>query len=81
MVIMTTLELLIIKWRESVPFIEQWKAFQEIIQEGKVRYIGVSNEKSYGVMEFVNAAKLEGLPKIISIQNSYSLLVRYHLED
>jgi len=79
--IMTTLELLIIKWRESVPFIEQWKAFQEIIQEGKVWYIGVSNEKSYGVMEFVNAAKLEGLPKIISTQNSYSLLVRYHLED
>ena len=30
---------------------------------------------------FVNAAKLEGLPKIISVQNSYSLLVRYHLED
>lgn len=68
------------KWRESVPFIEQLKAFQEIIQEGKVRYIGVSNETSYGVMEFVNAAKLEGLPKIISIQNSYSLLVRCHFE-
>jgi len=31
-------------------------------------------------MEFVNAAKLEGLPKIISIQNSYSLLVRCHFE-
>lgn len=68
------------KWRESVPIIEQLKAFQDIIQEGKVRYIGVSNETSYGVMEFVNAAKLEGLPKIISIQNSYSLLVRCRFE-
>ncbi|GLJ53894.1 hypothetical protein SUGI_1151270 [Cryptomeria japonica] len=68
------------KWRESIPFIEQLKAFQELIQEGKVRYIGVSNETSYGVMEFVNAAKLEGLPKIISIQNNYSLLVRCHFE-
>lgn len=68
------------KWRESVPIFEQLKAFQDIIQEGKVRYIGVSNETSYGVMEFVNAAKLEGLPKIISIQNSYSLLVRCHFE-
>jgi aryl-alcohol dehydrogenase-like predicted oxidoreductase len=37
------------KRRESVPFIEQLKAFQEIIQEAKVRYIGVSNETSYEV--------------------------------
>lgn len=46
----------------------------------QVRYIGVSNETSYGVMEFVHAAKVEGLPKIVSIQNSYSLLVRCHFE-
>ncbi|WMV34127.1 hypothetical protein MTR67_027512 [Solanum verrucosum] len=46
----------------------------------EVRYIGVSNETSYGVMEFVHAAKVEGLPKIVSIQNNYSLLVRCHFE-
>lgn len=46
----------------------------------QVRYIGVSNETSYGVMEFVHAAKVEGLPKIVSIQNSYSLLVRCKFE-
>ncbi|KAL5990577.1 hypothetical protein ACLOJK_011479 [Asimina triloba] len=68
------------KWRESIPFTEQLKAFQELINEGKVRYIGVSNETSYGVMEFVHAAKVEGLPKIVSIQNSYSLLVRCQFE-
>ncbi|CAK9187803.1 unnamed protein product [Ilex paraguariensis] len=68
------------KWRPSVPFVEQLKAFQELIDEGKVRYIGVSNETSYGVMEFVHAAKVEGLPKIVSIQNSYSLLVRCKFE-
>lgn len=50
----------------------------ELIQ---VRYIGVSNETSYGVMEFVHAAKAEGLPKIVSIQNSYSLLVRCKFES
>ncbi|EOY06055.1 NAD(P)-linked oxidoreductase superfamily protein isoform 1 [Theobroma cacao] len=64
------------KWRPSIPFVEQLEAFQELIDEGKVRYIGVSNETAYGVMEFVHAAKVEGLPKIVSIQNSYSLLVR-----
>ncbi|RWR83974.1 protein tas [Cinnamomum micranthum f. kanehirae] len=68
------------KWRPSVPFVEQLKAFKELIDEGKVRYIGVSNETSYGVMEFVHAAKVEGLPKIVSIQNSYSLLVRCKYE-
>ncbi|KAK7279229.1 hypothetical protein RJT34_24275 [Clitoria ternatea] len=68
------------KWRPSVPFVEQLQAFQELINEGKVRYIGVSNETSYGVMEFVHAAKVEGLPKIVSIQNSYSLLVRCKFE-
>ncbi|KAJ4722723.1 Oxidoreductase Tas aldo/keto reductase family protein [Melia azedarach] len=68
------------KWRPSVPFVEQLRAFQELIDEGKVRYIGVSNETSYGVMEFVHAAKVEGLPKIASIQNSCSLLVRCHFE-
>ncbi|PSR97966.1 Protein tas like [Actinidia chinensis var. chinensis] len=68
------------QWRPSVPFVEQLRAFQELIDEGKVRYIGVSNETSYGVMEFVHAAKVEGLPKIVSIQNNYSLLVRCKFE-
>lgn len=42
----------------------------------QVRYVGVSNETSYGVMRFVQAAEAAGLPRITSIQNSYSLLVR-----
>ncbi|XP_073153785.1 uncharacterized protein [Henckelia pumila] len=68
------------KWRSSVSFVEQLRGFQEVIDQGKVRYIGVSNETSYGVMEFVHAAQIEGLPKIVSIQNSYSMLVRCKFE-
>ncbi|KAL8486633.1 hypothetical protein ACS0TY_023359 [Phlomoides rotata] len=68
------------KWRSSVPFAEQLRGLQELIDQGKVRYIGVSNETSFGVMEFVRAAKVEGLPKIVSIQNNYSLLVRCKFE-
>ncbi|CAM0875883.1 unnamed protein product [Alopecurus aequalis] len=68
------------KWRPSIPFEDQLKALQELIDEGKVRYIGVSNETSYGVMQFVQAAKLQGLPKIVSIENGYSLLVRCSFE-
>ncbi|KAG8370435.1 hypothetical protein BUALT_Bualt14G0116500 [Buddleja alternifolia] len=68
------------RWRSSVSFVEQLRGFQELIDQGKVRYIGVANETSYGVMEFVHAAKVEGLPKIVSIQNNYSLLVRCKFE-
>ncbi|PKI78927.1 uncharacterized protein LOC116208557 [Punica granatum] len=68
------------KWRPSIPFVEQLEALKEVIDQGKVRYIGVSNETSYGVMEFVHAAKTLGLPKIVSIQNSYSLLFRCRVE-
>lgn len=46
----------------------------------QVRHIGVSNETSYGVMRFVQAAEQAGLPRIVSIQNSYSLLVRGNFE-
>lgn len=51
-----------------------------MIDAGKVRYVGVSNETSYGVMSFCHAAERAGLPKIQTIQNSYSLLVRGSFE-
>ncbi|PNG99507.1 Protein tas, partial [Tetrabaena socialis] len=46
----------------------------------QVRYVGVSNETSLGVSEFSNAARAAGLPKIQTIQNAYSLLVRVPFE-
>ena len=42
----------------------------------QVRHIGVSNETSWGVTKFCQLAEQLGLPKIVSIQNSYSLLAR-----
>ena len=41
----------------------------------QVRYVGVSNETAYGVMRFISVAEQTGLPKIVSIQNCYNLLV------
>lgn len=46
----------------------------------QVRYVGVSNETSYGVSEFVHAAKVAGLPRIQTIQNCYHLLQRVSFE-
>lgn len=62
-------------------FEEQLEALQEVVKAGKVRYIGVSNETPYGVMKFKQVAKERSLPEIISIQNSYSLLVRADYES
>lgn len=63
-------------------FEEQLGALQEVIQAGKVRYVGVSNETPYGVCSMTNLAKQfpDVYPKIVSIQNSYSLVVRKDFE-
>ncbi|KAJ1446757.1 NADP-dependent oxidoreductase domain-containing protein [Pelagophyceae sp. CCMP2097] len=66
---------------DSVPFEEQLSALQEVIASGKVRHIGVSNETPYGVCKFAEMAEYKSLPKICSIQNSYSLLVRSDFES
>lgn len=60
----------------DVPFEEQLRGLENVIKAGKVRYIGVSNETSWGVCQFHAAAKAHSLPKVQTIQNSYSLLYR-----
>lgn len=55
---------------------EQLEALGRLVKDGKVRYIGLSNESAYGVHEFVHLAEKHQLPKIISIQNAYSLTNR-----
>lgn len=62
--------------QETVPIAEQLSVFNELIQAGKIRYLGVSNETPWGVSEFSHLAKTLNLPKIVSIQNAYNLLNR-----
>lgn len=61
-------------WQDN--FKEMLETFDGIIKEGKVRHIGISNEKAWGTMRYLEEAKLNDLPKIITIQNPYSLLNR-----
>jgi len=46
------------------------------VAAGKVRYIGLSNETPWGVMTFLRLAEQFDLPRVVSIQNPYSLLNR-----
>ena len=55
---------------------EQLEAFDRLVRDGKVRYIGLSNETPYGVHEFVRLAEQHGLPRIVSVQNPYCLIAR-----
>lgn len=64
------------KEKQWVSIQTQLEVLAELVQEGKVRYVGVSNEQPWGVMEFLRVAKEYDLPRIASIQNSYSLLNR-----
>ncbi|MFP3182066.1 MAG: NADP(H)-dependent aldo-keto reductase, partial [Paraburkholderia sp.] len=60
----------------TVPIEETLSVLAEFVKEGKVRHIGVSNETPWGVAQFLRAAEKLGLPRIVSIQNPYSLLNR-----
>jgi aryl-alcohol dehydrogenase-like predicted oxidoreductase len=55
---------------------EQLEALQTLVQAGKVRAIGLSNETSYGVHEFVRLAEQYGLPRVATVQNVYCLVNR-----
>ncbi|XP_020425986.1 uncharacterized protein LOC18767342 isoform X2 [Prunus persica] len=61
----------------SIPIDEQLDALGRAVDSGKIRYVGLSNETPYGVMKFVQVAERGTRhPKIVSVQNSYSLLCR-----
>ena len=62
--------------RAVTPIDEQLRGLQRLVQAGKVRHVGVSNETPWGVAEFVRLADAAGLPRIASVQNAYSLLNR-----
>jgi aryl-alcohol dehydrogenase-like predicted oxidoreductase len=55
---------------------EQLEALGRLVKAGKIRYVGLSNETPYGIHEFVRLAEQHGLPRVVSVQNSYSLVNR-----
>ena len=62
--------------KDGTPIEETLDALAEQIKAGKIRYVGVSNETPWGVSEYLRLAREAGLPRIVSIQNPYSLLNR-----
>ena len=61
----------------------EWNKFEEIlysldkiIKSGKVRYVGLSNETAWGLLKFLEISQTKSLPRMLSVQNPYSLLNR-----
>ncbi|MDJ0741075.1 MAG: NADP(H)-dependent aldo-keto reductase [Gammaproteobacteria bacterium] len=61
---------------DAVPLLETLQALGELVDAGKVRHVGVSNETPWGLMRFLQLAEQHGLPRVVTIQNPYSLLNR-----
>lgn len=61
---------------ESVHFRDTLLAIKQLLDAGKIRAYGLSNETSFGVCQFVRYANEIGMPKPVTIQNSFCLLNR-----
>lgn len=61
---------------ENVPFEEIMKALHDLVQSGKVRYIGASSMHAWQFAELQHIAEKNGWTKFVSMQNEYSLLYR-----
>ncbi|MCW8837350.1 MAG: aldo/keto reductase [Thiovulaceae bacterium] len=61
-------------WPDNVvPIEESLKAFDELVKEGKVRYLGTSNDSAYGLTKANETSKRLGFARFESIQNNFSL--------
>ncbi|MEA1050588.1 NADP(H)-dependent aldo-keto reductase [Lamprobacter modestohalophilus] len=61
---------------DSVPLLETLQVLDDLVKAGKVRHVGLSNETPWGTMRMLALAEAHGLPRMVSIQNPYSLLNR-----
>jgi aryl-alcohol dehydrogenase-like predicted oxidoreductase len=62
------------QWEDNIQ--QVLESLQELVTSGKVRYLGLSNETPWGVMRFLNESEQHQLPRMVTIQNPYSLVNR-----
>lgn len=72
-----TIDLYQTHWPDrQIPVETQLEALARLVEEGKIRYAGVSNETPWGLTRFAATAEFNGLPPVVSVQNVYHLLKR-----
>ncbi|QIT56795.1 NADP(H)-dependent aldo-keto reductase [Aquisalimonas sp. 2447] len=58
------------------PLEDTLETLDTLVREGKIRWVGLSNETPWGVMKFLQLAEARGWPRMQTVQNPYSLLNR-----
>lgn len=66
---------------EEDNFLEVLHTMQDLIREGKIRHVGLSNETAWGMTKWLQLADENNLPRMASIQNEYSLICRHFEPD
>ncbi|WP_289046291.1 NADP(H)-dependent aldo-keto reductase [uncultured Olleya sp.] len=61
-------------WEDN--FKEVLETLNDIKKQGKIREVGLSNEKAWGTMRYLEESKNNNLPRPVTIQNAYSLINR-----
>jgi aryl-alcohol dehydrogenase-like predicted oxidoreductase len=64
--------------RVEVPIEETLGALAELVAEGKIRHVGLSNETAWGVSRYLHLAETGHGPRVVSVQNAYNLLNRVY---
>ena len=62
--------------REWNDFESILRTLKQFVDEGKIRYIGLSNESAWGLSKFLKLSESQNLPRVMSVQNPYNLLNR-----
>ncbi len=62
------------QWNNNIK--EVLEGLQAQVDAGKIRYVGISNETPWGMMEYIRMSEKYDLPRIMTVQNPYSLLNR-----
>lgn len=61
-------------WQDNIN--EVLSTLADLVEAGKIRFVGLSNETPWGTLRFLQESKIHGLPRMVTIQNPYSLLNR-----
>jgi len=61
--------------------LECLEELQKLVDKGKIRAFGLSNESAWGTAQWLRISEDRGLPRVASIQNEYSLLCRLYDTD
>ncbi|MEE4001225.1 NADP(H)-dependent aldo-keto reductase [Tenacibaculum sp. FZY0031] len=62
--------------KEAEKHLEILETLNDFVKQGKIKHVGLSNETPWGTMKYLETAEQRDLPRMVTIQNSYSLIHR-----